>query len=158
MQITLSMVRSRRFTSIQQVAALKSNYSFENSRWCIRPHGFTWTFDVTPTTLSETYTLKMVYKEPYLPRVYVISPKPLRLAEGAEKLPHTYDTTDQRLCLFKPRCGEWDRSMLIANTIVHWAIEWLYYYENWVYTGKWLGGGHGNWDADYTSDSHVHSD
>ena len=39
--------------------------------------------------------------------------------------------------------------MLIADTIVHWAIEWLYYYENWAYTGKWLGGGHGNWDADF---------
>ena len=46
----------------------------------------------------------------------------------------------------------------IANTIVHWAIEWLYYYENWVYTGKWLGGGHGNWDADYTIKDNQHSD
>jgi hypothetical protein len=100
----------------------------------------------------------MVYDEPFIPQVYVVSPKPLVLAKGAEKLPHTYDTKRQRLCLFKPHCGEWNSSMLIADTIVHWAIEWLYYYENWVYTGKWLGGGHGNWDAEYVADTKIHSD
>ena len=158
MRKTLSMVKSRRFTAIQQMSALKSQYNFENSRWSIRPHGFTWLFDITPTALSDTYTLKMVYDEPFFPKVYVVSPKPLALAEGAERLPHTYDTTTQRLCLFNPNYGEWNRKMLIANTIVHWTIEWLYYYENWLYTGKWLGGGHGNWDADYTSDTHIHAD
>ena len=152
------MVRSKRFTSIQQAAVLKSRYKFSNSRWSIKPHGFTWFFEVRPTALSDTYTLKIKYNEPFIPQVYVISPKPLALAKGADKLPHTYDTKRQRLCLFRPYCGEWNGSMLIADTIVHWAIEWLYYYENWVYTGKWLGGGHGNWDADYSSDIRIHSD
>lgn len=147
-----SLVRSKRFTAMQQMAALKSQYNFSNSQWRIRPHGFTWLFNVTPTALSDTYTLKMVYNEPFFPNVYVISPKPLTLAEGAIRLPHTYDTKKQCLCLFRPHCGEWNNTMLIANTIVHWVIEWLYYYENWVYTGKWLGGGHGNWDADFKYD------
>lgn len=40
--------------------------------------------------------------------------------------------------------------MVIANTIVHWAVEWMYYYEIWVSTGKWMGGGHGNWDVEKT--------
>ena len=35
------MVRSRRYTAIQQAAALKSRYNFEKSQWNIRPHGFT---------------------------------------------------------------------------------------------------------------------
>ena len=147
-----SLVRSKRFTAMQQMAALKSQYNFNNSQWRIRPHGFTWLFNVTPTALSDTYTLKMVYNEPFFPNVYVISPKPLTLAEGAIRLPHTYDTKKQCLCLFRPHYGEWNNTMLIANTIVHWVIEWLYYYENWVYTGKWLGGGHGNWDADFKYD------
>ena len=148
-----SLVRSKRFTAMQQMAALKSQYNFSNSQWRIRPHGFTWLFNVTPTALSDTYTLKMVYNEPFFPNVYVISPKPLTLAEGAIRLPHTYDTKKQCLCLFRPHGGEWNNTMLIANTIVHWVIEWLYYYENWVYTGKWLGGGHGNWDADFKYDN-----
>ena len=149
MQEIPSMVRNKRITAIQQAAVLKKIYDFANSRWNIRPHGFTWVFDVTPTALSDTYTLKLVYNEPFFPQVYVVSPKQLALAEGAERLPHTYDTKKQRLCLFRPFSNEWNGTMLIAYTIVHWAIEWLYYYENWVYTGKWLGGGHGNWDADF---------
>lgn len=87
-----SLVRSKRFTAMQQMADLKSQYNFSNSQWRIRPHGFTWLFNVTPTALSDTYTLKMVYNEPFFPNVYVISPKPLTLAEGAIRLPHTYDT------------------------------------------------------------------
>ena len=30
---------------------------------------------------------------------------------------------------------------LIANTIIPWTVEWLYYYELWQATGEWLGGG-----------------
>ncbi len=152
------MVRSKHFTAIQQVVSLKSAYKFNNSHWILRHHGFTWYFDVTPTPISDTYKLKIVYNETFYPSVYVVSPKPLALAKGATKLPHTYDSKKQHLCLFSPHCGEWNSTMLIANTIVHWAIEWLYYYENWAYTGKWLGGGHGNWDADYTIKDNQHSD
>lgn len=31
--------------------------------------------------------------------------------------------------------------MLIADTYIPWAIEWLYYYEIWLVTGEWCGGG-----------------
>lgn len=37
--------------------------------------------------------------------------------------------------------------MRIDETIVHWAAQWIVYYESWVQTGIWQGGGHGNWDA-----------
>ena len=30
----------------------------------------------------------------------------------------------------------------IADTIVPWAQEWLYYYEIWLATNEWCGGGH----------------
>lgn len=123
MRRTHFSVRSRRFTSIQQVLVLKSRYEFCNSRWNIRSHGFTWLFDVAPTPLSDTYRLRIEYNEPFMPQVYVASPKPLALANGAERLPHTYDSKRQCLCLFRPHFGEWNSSMLIADTIVHWAIE-----------------------------------
>ena len=152
------MVRSKCFTAMEQISALKSIYRFEKSDWRIRHNGFTWIFNVRPTELSDEYILKVDYNETHFPKVYVLSPKPLPLANGASKLPHTYDTRKQRLCLFHPRNGEWNSSMLIANTIIHWAIEWLYYYENWVYTGKWFGGGHGDWDACVKDDSNMHAD
>lgn len=53
--------------------------------------------------------------------------------EGREKL---------QLCLYMPGTNEWNDEMLIADTFIPWATEWLYYYEIWRMTGKWLGGGH----------------
>jgi hypothetical protein len=29
--------------------------------------------------------------------------------------------------------------MLIATTLIPWTALWLYYYELWLDTGKWLG-------------------
>ena len=31
--------------------------------------------------------------------------------------------------------------MSIADTIVPWTAEWLVYYEIWLMTGEWYGGG-----------------
>jgi hypothetical protein len=31
--------------------------------------------------------------------------------------------------------------MPIALTIIPWLLEWLVYYEAWLVTGEWLGGG-----------------
>jgi len=32
--------------------------------------------------------------------------------------------------------------MLIADTIIPWASEWLFHYEIWKVTKTWHGGGH----------------
>jgi len=32
--------------------------------------------------------------------------------------------------------------MAIADTIIAWASEWLFFYELWLATGEWHGGGH----------------
>ena len=41
----------------------------------------------------------------------------------------------------KDEFGEWNPTMLLSRTIVPWASEWLLFYELWVITGVWLGGG-----------------
>jgi hypothetical protein len=110
--------------------------------------GFVWTCPVKPTALSNIYTIKINYHVGKFPKCYIINPKKLPLAEGATRLPHTYDSQKQQLCLFYPYYREWDSTKPIAITIVHWAIQWLFFYEIWVFTGKWNGGGHGNWDAE----------
>lgn len=108
----------------------------------------TWFGEFKPSALSDTYKLKITYKLGQAPKAYIVSPKPLQLAEGAKRLPHTYNYSNgkQQLCLYLPGTGEWRPSMVIAQTIVHWAVQWMYYYEIWATTGKWMGGGHGNWD------------
>jgi hypothetical protein len=47
----------------------------------------------------------------------------------------------ERLCLYRPHRREWTPAMMIANTIIPWISEWLYFYELWLVTGEWLGGG-----------------
>lgn len=160
MQAIPFMVRNKRFSVAQQLSALRSTYDSSLTNWKIFKDGFSWLFTVTPTAASDTYTLKLTYHLGYAPTVHVVSPNPLRLADGATRLPHTFKSKcnkkdPQHICLFYPKLREWNTSMLIAHTIVHWAIEWLYYYEIWAYTGKWLGEGHDNWDVKYPDDKNT---
>jgi hypothetical protein len=131
----------RRRTPIEQLMELKKKYVVEKNN--LKHNSFSCQLLVRPTPLSIEYTLKVVFepdqKVPF--SVYVVNPKPLKLAEGATRLEHVYDNQKQRLCLYRPGKKQWDWSMLLSETAIPWAIEWLYFYEIWVSTGKWLGGG-----------------
>ena len=101
----------------------------------------TWTHCLTPSPLGDNYEIKLVYQITDKPKIYVTKPKPLALAIDETKLPHCYDQKLQYLCLYYPDGKEWNKSMLIAKTIIPWAYEWLYHYEIWLGTGEWTGGG-----------------
>jgi len=90
-----------------------------------------------PNAMCKRYTARIVYRHGCRPRVTIIDP-PLELAPGAEALPHVYG--DGELCLYLP--GEWQESMLLADTILPWTSEWLLHYEWWLVTGHWSGSGH----------------
>lgn len=80
------------------------------------------------------------------PRVQVIDPLLEPRADYEEgPIPHVYvnstDPTKPYLCLFSPELREWDANDLIADTTIFWASEWLYFYEGWLVTKKWRGGG-----------------
>jgi hypothetical protein len=36
---------------------------------------------------------------------------------------------------------EFNSTCLSAVTIIPWTIEWLFFYETWLATGEWHGGG-----------------
>jgi hypothetical protein len=72
--------------------------------------------------------------------VFVIEPNLQELALG-RKLPHVYEQNPPRLCLYLPRTGEWHRSMMISETIVPWTVLWLFYFEEWLESDNWKGGG-----------------
>lgn len=148
MQAIRFLVRNKVYSTTEQLASLRASFP-QNAHGDLMPNGFVWYCDVTPSELSETYTLKVIYKQNRTPDVFVVRPTSLTLAKGAKKLPHTYDSEKQKLCLYYPGFHEWNKTMLISKTIMHWAIRWLYYYEEWAFSGKWKGGGHGNYDADF---------
>lgn len=95
-----------------------------------------WVGEVTPSTISSTYTLRIDFVVGKRPDVTVLSPELERPPGGA--LTHVFP--GDRLCLHFP--GEWDSSKSIATTIIPWASEWLVQYEIWAVTGNWNGGGH----------------
>lgn len=70
--------------------------------------------------------------------VFVITPN---ICELKKKLtvPHLYPNGS--LCLYYPDYGEWNPNDFWADTLIPWACLWLYYFELWLATGKWLGGG-----------------
>ena len=99
----------------------------------------TWKGNITPSPLSVTYTLKLVYKLGDRPKIFVLHPK-LGIP-GGSKLPHVYSEEKKQLCLYYPDGKEWNNKKLIAKTIIPWSAEWLFHYEIWAVTGKWNGGG-----------------
>ena len=100
-----------------------------------------WTHTITPSPLGDLYKIKLVYQLNKSPKIYVLNPKPLPLANGKKILPHCYDQEQQQLCLYYPNNAEWNKTMLLSHTIIPWTYEWLFHYEIWLGTGEWTGGG-----------------
>jgi hypothetical protein len=94
-----------------------------------------WIGRLQPTPVSPIYAVRLRYDGSY-PRVHVLDPK---LDSGHQgRLPHVY--SGDELCLYTP--GEWKSSMPLATTVIPWIAEWLLYYELWLATDGWSGGGH----------------
>lgn len=80
------------------------------------------------------------------PRVRINSPTLERHSEYEEgPLPHVYRVGDDDnhvvLCLFDVNGHEWTPIDLIAETTLKWTCLWLNFYEGWLATKRWYGGG-----------------
>jgi len=62
------------------------------------------------------------------------------LAEGRD-LPHVYSSHPPELCLYLPGAFEWSRQDRLDLTIVPWTALWLFYFEEWLWSDDWKGGG-----------------
>lgn len=136
-----------RLSLVQQSRALARHYPESSSR--VSRSELLWRGPLCPTTMSRDYSVELRYKLGKNPKVRVLAPE-LDTLPG-KRLPHIY--RDGTLCLFYPRAREWHGGLLLAETIIPWAAEWLFHYEVWLACGAWEGGGiHGgqieNPDAD----------
>ena len=102
--------------------------------------GLEWRYSAKPTPVSRTYQLRMTYTLAAAPDVTVTWPTLVGLADG-RRLPHVYSQDPARLCLYMPSTGEWRRQLTLAATVVPWSALWLYYFEDWLASGVWRGGG-----------------
>ena len=100
-----------------------------------------WRAVVRPTALSRQYQVKIWCDENHQPRI-VVSGDSLRGLSNSD-FPHKYDIDEThrlvRVCLYLP--SEFDPMKSFSDTLVPWAVEWLFHYEIWLATGEWRGGG-----------------
>lgn len=122
-----------RRTIAQQAVALRA--VFPNAEVSVRPNQLVWVGVITPTPLARDYSVRVSYTPGRYPEVVVVEPALQPDDEG--QLPHFY--REGSLCLHE--AYQWDRSMLIVDTIIPWTAEWLTYYELWKQTGWWYGNG-----------------
>jgi len=119
------------------VQQLSLRAHFPEAECWIKSSELIWIGTLTPSPLSNSYKVRLRYKLCKGSKVDVLEPK-LKTRDGI-KAPHLYP--GDRLCLYLPGTGEWDRTMLLSDSIIPWSSEWLLNYEIWLSTGKWCGGG-----------------
>lgn len=129
----------RRLTAAQQFFILKRN-AICRGDGALRRRGLVWEFPATPSPLSRTYQVKIEYEEHSTPEVFILDPD-LHVLAGDRALPHIYADHPPRLCLYLPGTREWLPEFLIATTIVPWTYLWLFYFEEWLLSNEWKGGG-----------------
>lgn len=105
----------------------------------LRATGLVWDYSARPSPLSREYSMRITFEREKAPRVFVLDPDLSALA-GGRPLPHVY-RDPLRLCLTLPGTREWTGTMRIDQTFVPWATLWLYYFEDWLITDEWKGGG-----------------
>lgn len=133
------MVRTKYITLVKQEIALRQHFPDATIKR-VADASLTWEYTLRPTAISDEYRVRLVYTSVRGVEVFVLSPK-LRLAAGKTKLPHVYSTERQKLCLYYPDGKEWNKGKYLCQTVVPWISEWLYFYELWVASGDWYGGG-----------------
>lgn len=102
---------------------------------------FWFEFSIKPTPISEEYRILFIEFIGHNPYVYLLYPMFPEIESGRFPVPHIYSHKAQRLCLTFPDYLEWKRGTTLPNTYIPWTILWLYYYEEWLYSGEWKGSG-----------------
>jgi hypothetical protein len=100
-------------------------------------------FSISPSAFGRHYDcLLRMRPDSQAPEVLVLHPDLVELA-GDDEIPHIYAHVGPgtKLCLWWPKQREWVPQMKLVETCIPWTAEWLWYFEDWLATGEWTGGG-----------------
>jgi hypothetical protein len=131
--------RPRALSVAQQYVNLKSN-PVSTGAGRLRAGKLVWSYDASPSTLSRTYRIRIEMGHDLSPDIFVEAPDLHEFAEG-RPLPHVYQQDPVRLCLYLPGTPEWRPWMRLDQTVVPWTSLWLFYFEDWLASNEWKGGG-----------------
>lgn len=99
---------------------------------------------------SAKYVIKIVIYKTGKFQAFIVKPK-IKKCKG-QNPPHIYKSNSKWnaikqeydelcLCLYLPDSGEYNTKDKLIENIISWAIKWTEFYEIWLLTGKWYGGG-----------------
>ena len=109
----------------------------------IRRSAVIWEGPWSAAELGDEYALRICYPHARRPIISILSPI-LKLAKKRKNLPHVYADGQLDICVHEAK--DWSPRLYIADTIMPWISEWIYFYEIWRQTGAWLGKGtHPEW-------------
>ncbi|CAI2473783.1 Uncharacterised protein [Serratia proteamaculans] len=137
-------------TIAQQYQALQTGGPHERLLITDKDRTLLWEGWLQPSLFSRRYKIAVRYTLGKLPVCVVTEPDLFALA-GTTAIPHLYPKdkhiSGARLCLFLPssqaddKLSEWRSQLKISDTVIPWASLWLFYFELWLHTGHWEGGG-----------------
>ena len=117
---------------------------------CDNDRSIYWKGVIKPLPFAREYSVAIKYSIDQNPICVVQYPDLEALAAG-RKIPHTYpkniNIPGTVLCLYLPKLkdknniSEWLPTERISETIIPWASLWLSYFEDWLHTDEWQGGG-----------------
>jgi hypothetical protein len=87
--------------------------------------------------LTRRYRVRLKYQKGFEPQVFILDP-PLRRRRPDQVVAHTIGP--DRPCLFTP-LRDWHPRLYLGQSVVPWLMEWIVFYEGWLATGHWAGGG-----------------
>lgn len=126
---------SQHFMSLK-ICPLSSNGNGQ----CYKDY-FYWEFDIKPSTFSRVYRVLLIWDFQHVaPKIYILNEEVHKIATE-KTIPHLYSQTQIQLCLYYPSYKEFSSSIPLCTTIIPWTYLWLSYYEEWLYSGEWKGGG-----------------
>jgi hypothetical protein len=129
----------RPLTAAQQALHLKHSLDFPGSV-TLRPGRLLWRGDIRPNPISRCYGVRLEFAAREAPGIFVETPD-LHALAGGRKLPHLYEQRPPRLCLYLPMTGQWRPEYRLDQTILPWAALWFFYFEDWLESDDWKGGG-----------------
>ena len=131
--------RRKPLTAAQQFVNLRGN-PVSRGEGELRAGRFTYRYSATPSPLGRDYDIKIEFRQAGRPKIFVDGPD-LHVLARDRRIPHLYQQKPPRLCLYLPRTYEWQSWMRLDQTVVPWTTLWLFYFEEWLASDDWKGGG-----------------
>lgn len=131
----MAVLRPQQISIVSQGEVLRK--VLPSSQFTTRRGKLCWQGWVTPSPVSLSYKVQLTYRLDEQPHIQVLEPA-LSIPAG-HVLPHVYP--GDKLCLYFPDGKQWHGGKLLAYTVLPWISEWLFFYEIWLVTKQWNGGG-----------------